>query len=225
MSSPLPVLLLAATVIGGAGLGLTGCALTDKADALVVRYFEPSERPMRTPAVAGGTPRPLHLGRLEATDHLRQKIVVRTSAVELASYEGMRWTEKPQDYVRRSLSRALFEQAGLVHAVAGGGHTLDIEILAFEELRRGEERFAVVAMHFGVHDDRVVVDSGTVRVETPIAAPVEEPAKLAEAMGEALAQATEQVAARVTASLGREGPAAAPTAAEPAPSPATAATR
>jgi ABC-type uncharacterized transport system auxiliary subunit len=216
--SPLALLLAVAT----AACSLAGCALTDKADALVVRYFEPSQHPMRTASVGPGSPRPLHLGRLEASDHLRQKIVVRTSSVELASYEGLRWTEKPEEYVRRALSRALFEQAGLVHAVAGGGHTLDVEILAFEEVRRGEKRFAAVAMHFGVHDDRVVIDSGTVRVETPIASPSEEPEQLAEAMGQALAEATEQLAARVAATAGREAPAETPTATVPAPAPAAA---
>lgn len=215
---PLALRFAAAAAAAAAGWGLAGCALTDKADPLEVRYFEPSAHPMRTAAVVDEDPRPLHLGRLEAAAHLRQRIVVRTSAVELASYEGLRWTEKPEEYVRRALSRALFEQAGLVHAVTGGGDTLDVEVLAFEEVRRGDRRFAAVAMHFGVHDDRVVIDSGTVRVETPVASPADEPEKLAEAMGRALAEATEQLAARVAATAGREAPGDTPGRAVPAPS-------
>lgn len=191
-------------------LALPGCALTSKADPLEIRYFTPAETPPRPSAPAAEGSR-LRLGRLSASDHLRQRIVVRTSAVELASLEDRRWTEKPEDYLRRALARALFEEAGIVQAVAGAGPTLDVELIAFEEVRRGSSRAALVAMHLALHDDRVVLDTTTVRVEVPFEAD-EETAPLAQAMGAALDQATRQIASRVTDRLGRAATAPATTA-------------
>lgn len=205
------------------GLGLVllavpGCALTSKSDPLEIRYFTPAEAPPPSGAPAGDGAR-LRLGRLSASDHLRQRIVVRTSAVELAALEDRRWTEKPEDYLRRALARALFEQAGLVHAIAGAGPTLDVELLAFEEVRRGDDRAAAVAMHVALHDDRVVLDSTTVRVEVPLEAGTDATAPLAQAMGSALDQATRQIATRVATRLARSAQAPATAATSPSPAP------
>lgn len=205
--------------LGLALLALPGCALTSKADPLEIRYFTPAETPARAAAAPAGDGARLRLGRLSASDHLRQRIVVRTSAVELAALEDRRWTEKPEDYLRRALARALFEEAGLVHAVSGAGPTLDVELLAFEEVRRGDDRAAAVAMHVALHDDRVVLDSTTVRVEIPLEDGVDATAPLAQAMGSALDQATRQIATRVATRLARsaQAPATAATSDSPAP--------
>ena len=104
-------------------LAVPGCALTSKADPLEIRYFTPAEAPAR-PATPAGDGARLRLGRLSASDHLRQRIVVRTSAVELAALEDRRWTEKPEDYLRRALARSLFEEAGLVHGYLRARHTV-----------------------------------------------------------------------------------------------------
>ena len=204
--------------LGTVLLALPGCALTSKADPLEIRYFTPAEAPARSAAPAGDGAR-LRLGRLSASDHIRQRIVVRTSAVELAALEDRRWTEKPEDYLRRSLARALFEEAGLVHAISGAGPTLDVELLAFEEVRRGDDRAAAVAMHVALHDDRVVLDSTTVRVEIPLEDGVDTTAPLAQAMGSALDQATRQIATRVATRLARsaQAPTTAATSSSPAP--------
>ena len=43
----------------------------------------------------------------------------RESAVEVDQYDTLKWTENPEDYVRRSLSRALFEDGQLEEVVGG----------------------------------------------------------------------------------------------------------
>src|SRR5690606_27456135 len=148
---------------------------------------EPAARrtapPRAGPDAAGAR---LRLGRISASDHLRERIVFRTSEVELAAYEDRRWTEEPEEYLRRSLARALFEDQGLVQAIAGAGPTLDVELLAFDEVRRGDDRSALVVARVALHDDRVVLDGTTVRVEVPVGDPADAPGRLAHAMGAAL---------------------------------------
>lgn len=203
-----------ATVVA---LAMPGCALTSKAEPLAIRWFAPATPPPRpAPDAAAAAGARLRLGRIEASDHLQERIVYRTSDVELAAYEDLRWTEEPEHFLRRALARSLFEEHRLVQALAGGAPTLDVELVAFEELRRGGDRFAVVAAHVALHDDRVVLDTTTVRVEVPVGDPDDAPPRLAHAMGAALDEATRQIAARVAGRLthaGRDekdGPASSP---------------
>src|SRR6201989_40623 len=91
---------------------LAGCALLGKNEPLVPRYY--------TPEYDGDAPSPfarsdleLRLGRVEGWSHVRERMAIRSSNRELFYYEDRHWTERPEIYLRRALSRALFEERGV----------------------------------------------------------------------------------------------------------------
>lgn len=179
---------------------LGGCVLTSKAAPLEVRYFSP-ERIDATPATRQTQPPVgrLRLGRLTSSANLRYPIVHRESAVELATYETRRWTENPEDYVRRSLSRALFGDGLLEEVVGGAAVTLDVELVAFEEVRAGNRHFGRVQLGYRLHDERSVLESGIVTVERDARGAEFEP--VIAAIGSAMDAATSELAAKVVTQL------------------------
>ena len=147
-------------------LALGACALTSKGTPLEIRYFTPetldAPEPPRRPGPPVGR---LRLGRIGSSANLRYRIVHRESAVELEPYETLRWTETPEDYVRRSLSRALFQDEPLEQVVGGAAPVLEVELVAFEEAHRGERHVGRVQIRYQLHDERSVLTSGVVTVE------------------------------------------------------------
>lgn len=153
------VLLLCASCIDGG-------ALTAKSTPAEIRYFAPetattSEAPA-TPAVRAR----LHVGRLTSSANLRTHIVHRESPVELGTYESLRWTENPEEFVRRSLEHALFEEhRPLEQAMSGPAPTLDIDLVAFEEVHDHDRRGGRVQLRYELHDEHTVISSGVVTIE------------------------------------------------------------
>jgi len=155
-------------------LGAGACALTSKSTPIEIHYFTPeapapsltSSSAGRAPdaIVAGSRPR-LRVGRVTSSAHLRSRVVFRRSAVELGAYEDRRWTENPEMYVRRSLETALFDDRRVVQSVAGGSPTLDVELVAFEEVRRGSARGGRIDLFYVLHDEENVLASGRLAVE------------------------------------------------------------
>jgi cholesterol transport system auxiliary component len=183
-----------------------GCALTDKADPLEIRYFAPEPPPRAQPVADGAGSRDrLRLGRWTASDHLRNRIVYRTSDVELGMYADRRWTERPEIYVRRAFSRELFEDRGLVQVVGGAGPVLDVELLAFEEVRRAGKRTALVEVHFALRSEAEVLTAGTLTAEKPVAAGEGTEAVVA-ALSIALGEVAEALADRVQTQLAQRDP-------------------
>jgi cholesterol transport system auxiliary component len=121
--------------------------------------------------------------------------VRRASAVELSLSETLRWTEYPDAYVRRSLSRALFEARDLEQIVGGAAPTLEVEVFAFEEVRRGDRRAGRVALRYQLHDERAVLASGDVVIERAARGPEIE--LVVAAIGDAMAASTAELAERV----------------------------
>lgn len=181
-----------------------GCALTNKAVPTIPRYFTPELPPVQPKAEAPRAGVELRLGRVTAGSHIREKIVYRSSDYEVGFYDDLLWTEKPDAYLRRALSQVLFEQERLRSVVAGGAPVLDVELVAFEELR-APRHAALVRLTFVIRDDRLVRLEQTLAVERPIAAASKdkEPAAIAAALGEAMSSAVAQVSERVIAELGR----------------------
>lgn len=181
-------------------LPLGGCALTSKGTPLEIRYFSPENvdvhPPPRTtqPAVAR-----LRLGSLTSSARLRYPIVHRESAVELDVYDTLQWTENPEDYVRRSLARALFEEGQLEEVVSGAAMTLDVEVIAFEEFRRAGRHVGRVQLGYQLHDERLVLTSGVVTVERDAGGPSIE--RVVAAIGAAMSEATAEVASNVLQKL------------------------
>ncbi len=199
---------------------LSGCALTSKATPFDIREFTPDAtgpaRPSESLVTADGAE--LRIGRIRSTANLRRHIVYRVSEVEVGEYPGWQWTENPEEYVRRGVTRALFEQRGLAQTVSGPHPTLDLELTAFEEVRRGSARLGRVQVSFVLFDGHHVLDSGEVTVERP--AEDAEIGSVVVAVSEALGLATNQLADRVAAKLAdREKPAPATTPTAPAASP------
>lgn len=178
-------------------LAANGCgALLDKAEPLNVRYFAPA---LAAPLASSGasTALALRLGRIEASDHLRERMAFRASEHEIGYHEGLRWSEQPAAYFRRALGRELFESGRFEHVVAGVAPTLEAELVAFEELR--EPAAVRVEARILVHDGRRVVLERTVRVEQ--SRPSDDPALIAEALSRALHRCVAQISSEVGGAL------------------------
>jgi len=183
-------------LVAGA-LALAGCALLGKSDPVVWRYFSPEYD--GAPAAAPPLPGPqLRLGRVQAWPHLRERMVVRRADRELSYREDRRWTERPEVYLRRALSRTLFEERGLIESLSGRAVTLEVELLAFEEVV--QPRRARWQAHFLLRDDHLALLAGTVAEERPVG-DGEEAAALAEALSQAMRAGVTRIADRVVEAL------------------------
>jgi len=196
----LRVLLVAAVAV----IGASGCALLSKSAPIKPRYFSP-ERPGDVPQAASrrlDPPVELRLGRVGSVANLEEMLVFRDSPREVGYYRLRRWTEAPEQYLKRRLTRVLFEERGLREVVGGGGPTLDVQLTAFEEVR-APRRLARVQVIVKLHGDRLVNWEETVTVEQPvIVARGGDPADASvEAIGKALRAAVDRIADRVVLEL------------------------
>jgi cholesterol transport system auxiliary component len=172
-----------------------GCALMSKGTALSPRFFSPEAvAPTALPAAPAGEPLAVRLGLVEAASHLEERMSYRVNASELGYYEERRWTERPDEYLRRALERELFERRHLRRVVSGAGTTLDVELTAFEELRGPAPRVRL-ALRFTLHDDRQSTLEKSLVVERALGQSTEtEHAQLiASALGAALTVAVSEV--------------------------------
>jgi ABC-type uncharacterized transport system auxiliary subunit len=145
---------------------LMGCALTSKSKPVDVRYF--ALDPDASPAVRAGPPSPspqLGLGSITSSIFLRNRIVFRRSNHEVGTYDDERWTEYPETYLRRSLSRALFDTGAFVEGLGDRVPTVDVELVAFEEVIQRSARAGRVQIAYRLHDDRTVLATGIIAVE------------------------------------------------------------
>jgi cholesterol transport system auxiliary component len=181
-------------------LAASGCALTSKSDALDIRYFTPD-----APALAAAPPNraagaELRLGRVTSGAGLHEKIAFSDGGHEVGYYDERRWTERPELYVRRALTRALYERRGLKHVVGGEAPTLDVDVVGFEEIKNASKHLVRVELRIQLSDDHAAILDATRTVERPVRADKKFDA-VVEAMGEALDAASDQVAASVAAAL------------------------
>lgn len=187
---------------GGLALLLAGCAFFDRAKVRYPRYFSP-DLPLATSKI--GSKRSgveLRLGRVTAGSYIAEKIVFRESDYEVGFYDYLMWTERPEAYLRRALTRVLFEEEGLMRILSGAAPTLDVELVSFEEVR-GPKPVALVRIAFSLHNDRVVFLQETMVVERPIDLRGNHSTADAvpEALGEALRIAVYDVSGRVLKDL------------------------
>jgi cholesterol transport system auxiliary component len=158
-------------LLGASALSCAGCALASKSTPAEVHWFSPEAIDAVHPTAAA-LPEPgagrVRIGRVAASSHLRSRIVFREAAYELGAYDDRRWTENPDVYLRRALEHALFEERGVVQGLGGPVPVLDVELIAFEEVRRGGARTSGrVEVAYVLHDDRDVLAKGRVAVERP----------------------------------------------------------
>jgi cholesterol transport system auxiliary component len=210
-----------AWILGALAALLTaGCALTSKSVPISPRYFSP-ERPAdtaRSNPKPSGVPLELRLGRISSSSYLDERLVFRDSTHELGYYEERRWTEEPEEYLRRLLGRVLFEERGLRHVIGGVAPTLEVELIAFEEIR-SPKRVARVQLTARLQEARLVRWEETLTVDQPISedGKGDEADAMVAAIGAALGSVVDKIADHVTADLA--------TIPAPAPLPALPATR
>jgi ABC-type uncharacterized transport system auxiliary subunit len=196
----------ASTIAAAAVLALApACALLTKADPVVPRYFSPDAVTTKHVGPVAPAGLELRLGRVNAESYMRDRIVRRDSTYEVVYYDDCLWTEKPEAYVRRALSRAIFDERGVREVRSGVATTLQVDVLAFEEIVK-PEHVGRVELAYVLYDDRVVLLSRSVAVERPIA-----PAKgdaaaaaLVGALAGAMSAAVDAVALATTAELRTE---------------------
>ena len=183
---------------------LSGCALLGKNDPIVPRYFTP-ELDGDAPSAPVRSDLQLRLGRVEGWSHVRERMVARNSGREVFYSEDRQWTERPEVYLRRALSRTLFEERGLVASLSGRTVTLDVELIAFEEVE--QPHMARMQALLVLRDDRMGLLEETITVEQPVAKT--EQADQARAAVDALSQALQtgvtRIADRVVAKLSERG--------------------
>ncbi len=212
-----------------------GCALTSKADVVNIRYYSPEVvKPKLTGADAssGGGAAPaapapnnaleVRLGRISSGSNLRERIAYRDAAYELGYYEDSRWTERPETFVRRELGRTLYEEHGLRRVFGGASPTLDIEVIAFDDLRLSTGRAARVQLKVILSDDAGVMYEDTLTVDRPVTVAKPKMEDVVAAMAVALDTVAEHVTAKVERALAaRRATSAAAEAAAATPAPAT----
>jgi len=195
-----------------------GCSLLSSSPPVNVRWFSPESfdgaavRPAANPGAAR-----LALGHVTSSALLRNHIVYRRSNVELGTYDDLEWSDYPEEYVRRALIHALFETNRFAEASGPGVPTLDVDLIGFEEVRRGASRSGRVQMGYELRDGDTLLSSGMVTTERPAAAGTDI-GHVVRAIASALDEATTQLAETAHVSL---APAlAASTASFPMPPPA-----
>ena len=149
---------------------VAGCALTSKSVPPEQRYFSADVHPHRR-AERSGPARGLRLGRIVLAPHLRGAIVHRDSDVELAPYATLRWSDAPDIYVSAALRGELFDARSFEQAVAGDTPVLDVEVVSFEEIRRGARRAGRVELRYVVRDDEHVLARRTAVAERVATSP------------------------------------------------------
>ena len=184
---------------------LPGCALLSKTAPLDARYFSPDvETPPPGPQnQATGAPR-LRLGQVQSGGHLRERMVYRSSDEEVGYYDDRRWTERPEAYLRRALSRSLFEVHGITRVVSGAAPTLDAELVAFEEIKSDQHKVRVQVV-MRLDDATMGSTQRTITVERDVAGTDDEdPQPVVQALSRALADAVAQISDEVVDGLAKQ---------------------
>ena len=197
-----------ALTLSTVALGTNGCALTSKADLVEIRYFSPEhakrdENGLGASSAAPRSQSPLYvrLGRVASGPSLRERIVYRNTAYELGYYDDFRWTERPENYVRRELGRSLFEVHGIHRVINGAAPTLDIEVIAFDDVRMGLNRVARVQLKAMLYDDDGVLFEDTLTTDSPITGEKPKFETVVAAMANALDTMADRVSVHVSTTL------------------------
>jgi cholesterol transport system auxiliary component len=183
-------------------VALSSCALLSKGEVGERRFYSPeSTTPSARAAVAPANVE-LRLGRVTAGACGSERMMFRQSPFEVGFSDERRWTEKPEVYLRRALSRVLFEEQGLRSVVRGPAPVLDVELLEFEEVL-APAHVGRVKVSWALSDERVVSAQQTLTFERPVAASKSdgEGEAVAQALSGALADAVDALAATVRTAL------------------------
>lgn len=189
---------------------LAACALVSRGDTMKVRYFTlddeaaahaPAAKPEQSKSEIS-----LRLGRVEASGGLSEQIAVRKSMHEISYRDDQRWTERPAQFVRRELERALFSERGLMRSYSGVTPSLEVELTELE-LVEGDRSQARVRLTAQVRDERRSLCNDNFETQLPISenqASADAPADMERSvsvLATALHKTVEQVAERAVQCL------------------------
>lgn len=163
---------LACGLIGLLSSLANACALTSKAELVNVRYFSPertANHPARNDMPRMTHPISLRLGRVQSRQHLRERIVYHDNDFELGYHEDLRWSERPEVYAERAISRALFERRANKRVLGASAPTLEVEVSAFQEVRASDGHYAFVQLEARVSEVNEVIWQSTINAREPIA--------------------------------------------------------
>jgi ABC-type uncharacterized transport system auxiliary subunit len=192
-----------------AGPAFSGCALTQRSEAIPWQYFTPegARAPELTSAPINGaaTPgapaarRPLCLGRVNAGTSLGTRIAYREGEHQMGYYDDRRWTEEPSRYVRRALERTLYQESGLQCTRDVTVPTLDVEVLGFEEQKLATSHAARVELRAVLRTrERVLFDENVQVVDPVVGGSFDD---VVAALGRALEKASRDLTRRTTTAL------------------------
>jgi cholesterol transport system auxiliary component len=200
--------------VRGRGLAATfavaltsGCSLVSRGATLGPHYYD-AEPPRPVATVAALPACAVELGDVDANDDLGQSIAFRRSRFEVGYYETRRWTESPDNYLRRALERALFDERRCRRVLSGAGPTLDARLLSFEELQ-GATHQARVRVRVTLREAAAVISERTFEAVRPFrggggdAAFDEFVAAISQALDEVVGRVVELVASTPAASPGQ----------------------
>lgn len=182
-------------------VALAGCALTSKRGQVDdVRWFTPERASATTAEREPSSGPPLRLGRVSAGTDLGKRIAYGDGAYEVGYYDTLRWTERPEHYVRDALGRALFGSGSFQRALGDSVPILDVEVLAFQELR-GPVHAARVSLRIALATDVVILED-TIESVVPVTGDGFE--DVVAAVAGALGRVSLETACRVSAALPSE---------------------
>lgn len=142
---------------------------------------------------------PLRLQRVRSASYLGERMVWRSSEVELGIYEQRRWTEPPAELFEQALAARLFQSGALRRSESATAASLEVKLLAFDEV--------LAPQHVASIRVSVLLEDGQqgplIDRELAASAPVSGSAgsDVARAMGSALDQITAEIADEVRTRL------------------------
>jgi len=184
---------------------LPACALLTKSAPMEPRYFSPEMGATNRVGSSPPSALELRLGHVNAGADLKDRMVRRDSTYEVVYYDERLWTEKPETYVRRALAQAIFDDRGVRQVLSGVATTLDVDVLAFEEVTK-PVHVARVQLSYVLYDERLVRLSRSVAVERPVGDAKGDAAAdaVVEALASAMSAAVDAVAIATTTELHTE---------------------
>jgi cholesterol transport system auxiliary component len=141
----------------------------------------------------------LALGRVERSDDLNEQILYRRSPVEVGYYDARRWTETPDNYLRRVLDRSLFQLGACRQSSSPSAPTLEATLIRFEQQLSPPE--ARIAVHVRLEDGAGVALDTTIEVTHAVAGESDEFDDFVRTMQSALQDAVGAVVAQVRGAL------------------------
>jgi cholesterol transport system auxiliary component len=199
-------------------LVLQGCALFGKAEPFDPNFYSPEQYEANaSSSVATEAPgMALRLGRIVSGSHLRERIAYQSSARQVGFYDGRHWTERPESYLRRAVTAALFEQAGLTHVISGPAPTLELELIDFTEVR-SPKRLGRVRVRAVLSDGRTAFLERFFTAEQPVRGDEDEFEHVVDALALALQQCVRELTEATVLTLRARPPEPATSAAPAAP--------